>query len=711
MTLRSVLLAGVAPALFVLGPGADAFGSEHVVQRPEQPPEAATQDVIVVTGYRLAIETSIEDRISPEQAPVLGPDAAGLVARLPGAALIDNGAVSGQVQYRGLFGPRAPVAVDGAAVLSGGPNLMDPPLHYAPMPLVERIEVDRGVAAVSRGPGLGGGVNVVLKSVDFADGHALRPSADMMTAVRSVDGSYAAGGVAGLSSEGRRIQVLFSREAGGDAVFPGGDIPNSGHERTVFGIGGGVASGDHAFDLSWRRLDTGPTGNAPFAMDINFVDTDIARATYEGAFGALLVDAAIGWTDVAHGMDNFTQRPLADPMRRRFTRANADAVTAEFTLGLPVAGGDLELGVDREEARHDVTITNPDNREFFVETLPDIAIDRTGAFAEWTGAVFGLESELGVRLDRHEESAGEADLGSALPMGPRVLAASYNLADRDNEETTMDAVARFWRETDGPVTWRLTLARKTRMPGYVERFAWLPTPASGGLADGNTYVGDLDLDPETAWSVEAGVDWRGDGAYVRPTVYYRRVDDFIQGVPFDATPGVVDSPTEMVSAMNGDPTPLRFANVDAEFVGADIDFGWRIAPDWRIDGVASWVRGERRDIDDALYRMAPPRLLIDLTWDRPDWSLSLESRFVAEQDRVSATNDEAVTPGHVVLGIGLDWYARDNVLVSLGVENLLDEDYERHLAGYNRVADADVPVGARLPGAGRGVYARVSAGF
>mgnify|MGYP006200813577 CR=1 FL=1 len=30
----------------------------------------------------------------------------------------------------------------------------------------------------------------------------------------------------------------------------------------------------------------------------------------------------------------------------------------------------------------------------------------------------------------------------------------------------------------------MTLARKTRVPNAVERFSWLPTEASGGLADG-----------------------------------------------------------------------------------------------------------------------------------------------------------------------------------------------------------------------------------
>lgn len=710
MSRKSLYLASASLAA-AIALGSAARASEHVNQRPEEPAAPAVQDVIVVTGFRITTNVTIEEHVSPEQAPLLGPDAAGLVARLPGAALVDNGSISGQVQYRGLFGPRAPVAIDGAAVASGGPNLMDPPLHYAPMPLVERIEVDRGVAAVSRGPGMGGGMNVVLKGVDFASGHDIEYEAETMASVRSVDGSYAVGGVVGGASESRRFQLLFSREEGGDIAFSGGDIPNSHHERTVYGLGGGLASGDHAVSLDYRRLDTGPTGNAALAMDIEHVETDVARLAYEGMAGDIAIDAAIGWTDVSHGMDNFSQRPNPDPTRHRYTVATANTVSAELTVGFEALGGDLELGIDREEAEHDVLISNPNNAAFFLGSLPDISIERTGAYAQWEGVILSLESELGIRADWHSDDAGLARTGAAVPAGAQMLAGMFNMADRAHDDTTVDAVARFWRHTDGPLTWRLTLAHKTRMPSYVERYAWLPTGASGGLADGNTYVGDLHLEPETADSIEAGFDWRGESGYLRPTVFYRRVDDFIQGVAYDATPGVIDTPVEMVSMMNGDATPLRFANVDAEFFGVDADFGWQLSRAWRIDGVASLVRGDRRDIDEPLYRMAPARLLLDLTYEQADWSVSLESQFVAEQDRVSATNSEQATDGYEVFGANLDWYARDNILVTLGVENLFDETYERHLSGYNRVAGGDVAVGDRLPGQGRGAYARISAAF
>jgi iron complex outermembrane receptor protein len=286
------------------------------------------------------------------------------------------------------------------------------------------------------------------------------------------------------------------------------------------------------------------------------------------------------------------------------------------------------------------------------------------------------------------------------------LATRYNQSDRTWQATTNDLVARTWKQTD-TATWRASIARKTRAPGYLERFAWLPTAASSGLADGNTYVGDLELTEETAWIMEFGVDVNRDRWWIRPTVYYHHVDNYIQGISFDNTPGVIDSPVEMVSGMMGDLTPLRFANVDAKMYGMDADYGFWINERWRVEGVVSVVRGKRRDIKDDLYRISPDNLRIGIIYEQALWSINLESVLVSKQNNVSQTNDEQKTSGHGLLNLNTLWQAREAVLISLGLENILDREYQNHLGGYNRIRNSDVGVRERLPGTGRNVYLRV----
>ena len=671
-----------------------------------QESEPALQDVIIVTGSRL--DTATQHAVTPDGAPLQGGDVTYLSARTPGGARIANGEVSGQMAYRGLFGERLNLRVDGQRFASGGPNLMDPVFHYAPAPLVAAVVIDRGVSPVSAGPGLAGGADAVFKRIDYATGDALRLGYDLSLGARSINDSVSTGGIVGAATDTWRFNLLGAYEEGDDTDYADGTIGGTAFERSVFGVSTGVKTGAGDVSLDLRRQNTGPSGNPPFPMDIQYFDTDFARLAYATDIGAASLEASVHYTDVSHLMDNFSLRPSPGMMAARASYADATTRGADIKLGFALSGGELQLGLDTEESDHTVTITNPDNAGFFVTPFPDITLRRTGAFAEWTGPLGPVEAELGLRVDQNEYEAGDASVGPALPMGPRMLATAFNAASTDGEDTTADIVARLWTPAENGLSWRLTLARKQKMPGYIQRFGWLPTSASGGLADGNIYVGDLALKPETAWLAEAGFDFATPRAYARPTAYVRQVDDYIQGVAFDDTPGVADSPVEMIAAMNGDSTPLRWANVDARLYGFDLDAGYDFDGPLRVDGVLSYVRGERRDVNDNLYRVAPPSLTMGLTWEAAAWSATLETRLVAEQTDVSATNSEAKTPGYGVLNLFGDWQVRDGVRLSAGVENLLDQVYRDHLSGYNRNGDSDVALGTRVPGAGRGVFVRLS---
>lgn len=690
-----------------IAPGACALllGAPLMAAVPAHAQDASLLDEIVVTGVRP--DTAI-DAVRP--AGVAAPDSAGLVARLPGAALIDNGGLSGQVQYRGLFGERVLTRVNGQRFHSGGPNAMDPPLHYAPMPLVASVEVDRGISPVRNGPALAGGVNARLKEVGFGEGAAFAPAWDLSAGYRSVDDSRSFGGVVGMASDRFRVNLLGAYERGGDMRFPGGVVRDSGFRRDTYGLSAGWRSGAGDLGLDLRAQETGPSGTPPFALDILYFDTDFARLSFASpAESKVRLEASLGHVRVEHGMDNFSLRPApAMASMRRLSLADAETVAGEARLVFGSATRSFSVGADFEQADKSVVITHPDNPNFVVGSLPGIEVSRLGGHLEWRGAVRGVEAELGVRADAHRASAGEAWTGSAVPAGPTLLAAAFNAGDRDWSGGTVDLAARFWRDL-GAVTPRLTLARKTRVPNAVERFSWMPTEASGGLADGNIYVGDRTLRPETAWIVEAGFDWRRGPAWARPTVYYRRVDDYIQGVPFDATPWVADTRVEMVAAMSGDPTPLRFANVDAELYGFDMDFGVQLTDRLRLDGVTSVVRGKRRDVGDDLYRIAPPTLRLAATWDETDWSVGAEVAGTLRQTHISAGNDETPSGGYAVVNLRGEWRVRPGLQLEAGVENLFDRDYRAHLAGRNRVAQSDVGLGERLPGAGRGVFVALKA--
>lgn len=680
------------------------------VEGASTPENAAWVDEIVVTGStRQGGDVHI---VLPSGSGAVMPDAAGLAARVPGAALVNNGGLSGQVQYRGLYGDRVLVRVNGQRFQTGGPNSMDPPLHYAPMVLIDSVAVDRGVSPVLHGPGLAGGVNARLKQVGFSEGAGLEARYDLGLTYRSADNSHGIGAMAGVSNRILRANILASHEEGGDTKFAGGTLKGTDFERSLYGLSAGVRGQYGELGLDLRRQETGPSGNLPFAMDIVWFDADFTKLTYvTPRSGAYRAEASLGLNDIDHGMNNYGLRQApAKASMQRLSLARARTRTADVRVIRDLGEGQLSVGVDFERGDKAVWITNPVVADFFFSSLPDIESRRYGAHLEWRGAVGALQAETGLRFDRHSLSAGEVVAGDAVPAGPLGLANAFNAGARKWNGDTVDAVARFWVD-QGAITPRLTLARKTRVPNPVERFAWMPTEASGGLADGNNYVGDQGLKPETAWIIEGGLDWSGARGYARPTLYYRRVDGYIQGVPYDDTPDVIDTPVERVSSMSGDATPLRFANADAELWGVDVDFGMGLTQHLRLDGVATYVQGRRRDIKDDLYRVAPPNLRLKASWEEDSWSVAAEVVAAARQGKVSRTNAEQAAAGYAIVNLSTEWMLHPRVTLSAGIENLLDKPYSDHLAGRNRTVQPDVAIGDKLPAAGRGAYISMGARF
>ena len=130
-----------------------------------------------------------------------------------------------------------------------------------------------------------------------------------------------------------------------------------------------------------------------------------------------------------------------------------------------------------------------------------------------------------------------------------------------------------------------------------------------------------------------------------------------------------------------------------------------INSNWRLDGVVSYVRGERDDINDDLYRIAPLNGSATLSYSRSNWWTGVEGVAYARQHKVSDTNDETNSGSYALMNLRGGINIRRDLTISLGVENVFDKDYEPHLSGINRVANSDVTVGERVPGPGRNYFA------
>ncbi|TCI04015.1 TonB-dependent receptor [Corallincola luteus] len=641
------------------------------------------------------------------QAPTPTPDVADWLKAIPGADVNKNGPVSGIAQYRGLYGDRVSVSVAGRPVVGAGPNAMDAPLSYAPAINTEQLQVFRGVAPVSAGMDtLGGAVSSQAYQADFTMGQDLAINGETRAGYQDNGRASDLAGRLHLSSQDHGavlfVEDLYGRDDQEDG--DGRDIqPTEYHKRS-----GGV---DYRYRLAagymggeYQYLDTKDAGTPALPMDIDYIRTH--RMALKGGYQTVLgeVTALVGYTDADHVMDNYRLRQNSSPQRYRKTKATSDSVDWRLTLAHELNTEQkqtqtLLFGLDGVISNHDATITNPNNAMFLVENFNDVEDRRFGAFVEWQGSRQGWDWLGGARVKYVEADAGDI-YHSAAMMNPNIggLMQDFNQADKSVDDTLADIafvtgyqLAPRWRGVVG-------LGIKQRAAAYQERYLWLPMQSTGGLADGKTYVGDINLDPETAWQIDLGLDYLSDDWFISPRVFYQRIDDYIQGTP------VTDDAVLNVAAMMGAEEPLQFSNLDAELYGADLSWYGLLSTAWTIGGQATYIRGKRRDIDDNLYRIAPPNMGVYLQYEISQWQMALQWHGYAAQDDVSATNNEKTTAGYAIVGFELNYQWQSGVEVRAGVENLLDHAYQDHLAGYNRVNGSELALAERLPGTGRTVW-------
>lgn len=658
--------------------------------------EARSLSPLYVRGRSVAEPWSLNEHIVGTD-HLRSADAAAIVRTMPGVAIVRNGPQTGIVQLRGLSGDRVAVRVDGMTITPACPNHMDPPLHYAAAGSGDLVDLYAGISPVSAGGDhIGGSLSIARPEPVFADGpatlfHGKLGSSflgSQDTALATADLTFAQGDAA--------FQYRGSGATADDLRFPGGTVADSGYKTTHHEIIGAwrTDGGYLAVDAGFSA--TRDAGTPALPMDMIKDDAWKFGLTQKEKFGWGTLENRLYVHDIDHLMDNFSQRPVA--MGGMAMEAPSSSRDIGWTGGVLLPRGDssLRTGIDLHRNEFDaeqVAIATGKRRD----TFNDNVRSRAGAYIDWEN-VWSEKwtTRIGLRGDVVSSDA-DAVSNEIMPMG-MILADqnAFNSADRSFTDPLVDAAAAVSYKPDETTTVELAIAVKNRAPSLVERYLWTPLNASAGLADGRTYLGNLDLDPETSFQVGLGLEKRGESWSFEVTPFYQLVDDYIQGMPINR----LDANKMRV---------LQYQNIDrAELYGVELAGTYDINEDFSIDASISHVRGRNKDTGDDLYRIAPLRGIVDLAWHHEMWESHLEWMWADAQNHVSDVQGETPSPGYGLLNLRLAKVFVKTLRVEVGVENLLDHRYADHLGGVNRVSGGDLDVGERIPGAGRFAYGSVS---
>lgn len=656
-------------------------------------------DEIVVRGELVRLN----DQSSIAASELSATDSAKLLPTVPGANVNSNGAITGIAQYRGLYGDRVNIQLDSSPALTGGPNAMDSPLSYTPPLLLENIVVSRGIVSVATGQEtLGGQISANLNRGEFGAEPGFVSGGGLFTRYNSGSKGVNHAFVGQLANQHHKFSALASYDEGEDTeAGDGTDIDGSEYLRKRYDLSYGYRVGATTLEAFVGKLETDDTGTPALPMDIDYIDSDLAGLKLSSQLEGITITAHLAYGHVDHGMNNFSMRAPASPAQFRTTRAIGRNLAYGLAAAMPFSSGELSFGVDANETLHDADITNPNSARFLIRNFNQSERDSYGLFVQWQGDIADWQLESGIRFNRIEmdsNATSASGMMGIMAMSADMLAARFDAAQRDEDYDNIDLVLKLSKPINDHLIGHLGLARKTRAPSYQERYLWLPLAAAGGLADGRNYIGNLDLDSEISHELNLGLSWNSSSVYFTPELFYREIDDYIQGTP------ATDMTANMLSTMMSGAPALQFTNIDAKMYGLDTAWGYRINDNWRLDGVLSYVRGKRTDQHDNLYRVAPLSHRVSLSYEQDSFGILIESVIFAKQDQVSRFNQERETSGYGLINLDSYYRVSANMEIGLGMHNLFDKGYRDHLAGYNRNNLSDIPVGERLFGAGRNVF-------
>jgi iron complex outermembrane receptor protein len=636
------------------------------------------QEEMVITGVRTDNPLTLETDPKAPRQPLPAQDGADYLKTIPGFSVIRKGGTSGDPVLRGMAGSRLSLLLDGDLILGGCGSRMDPPTAYVFPETYDRIRVIKGPQTVVHGPGNSAGV------VLFERDHER-----MMEPGWAFHGSLLGG------SFGRNDEVMDVK-GGTPDFYMRGMASHSQQDNYKDGDGTGVHSQYDRYNAG-LALGWTPSYKTTLELSANHSDAEAAYAD-RGMDGSKFardnislkliqqdlspnwskLEAQVYYNYVDHVMDNYTLRDvMAMDMASNPDRQTEGARVAATLAPTPTA--ELIIGVDAQANEHTNRSTSNQMMMRYQDSprVPDAEFQQLGVFGEWTQKFNDQQRVIiGARLDdwSAKDFRATRSAGSAVLPNPT--------AGKKRDETLASSFLRYEKDLRS-LTFYSGVGHSERFPDYWELIS----------KEAVDSLSSFDAEPEKTTQIDIGAIYRQHGIKGSVSVFYNQIDDYLLIQSGFAKPNGMGTRNATVTR-----------NIDARTWGMETDLSYAFSDQWRVEASLASVRGTNETDGTHLAQLSPLELRMGVYYTRPVWTAGLFWRAADEQNRVDigkgniAGQDIGRSDSFNVLSLNLGWQAHKNLLITSGIDNLLDETYAEHIskagamiAGYDQTIRINEP--------------------
>ena len=683
-------------------------------------------------------------------------DTASLLQDVPGVSLYGAGGVSSLPSIHGLADDRLRIAVDGMDFIATCPNHMNPPLSYLDPNAVSKIKVYAGITPVSvGGDSIGGTIVAETAGPEFAaPGQGLLTKGEIGAFYRS--NNNALGGNVGATLATENFSVNYtSAYTKADNYIAGGnfksttatgrtghsldldEVGSTAYESQTHTLGFALRGGNHLIEAKFGYQDVPQQLYPNQRMDMLGNQQNRVNLRYLGQYDWGMLEARAYYEEVDHYMNFGADKQLAYgtavngmPM---YSAGKTTGVNLKADIDL--SASDL-LRIGALYQHYTLNDWWPPSgtggmAPYTFQNINNGQRDRAGLFGEWESRLNAQwTTQIGARYEYvststdtvHGYNLATAPFsGSGGMMNQTTDAVNFNNGSRSKDDSNVDltALARYTPSKTTDI--EFGLARKVRSPNLYERYTWstagMMAIMNNFVGDGNGYIGNPDLKPETAYTASATFDLHAvDRSWeFKATPYFTYVDDYIDAIRCTSGSACTASNSTTTSKY----VVLKYVNQSARLYGLDLSGHMPLAStglgEFGLNGLLGYTRGENRDTGGNLYNIMPLNAKLAVTHQFGGWNNAVEVIGVAGKHDVSAVRNEIQTSGYSLTNLRAS-YTWNKVRVDFGVENLFDKFYYLPLGGAYTGQGTTMSIngiswGIAVPGMGRSYYAGLNLKF
>ncbi|WP_040727270.1 TonB-dependent siderophore receptor [Thiomicrorhabdus sp. Kp2] len=670
-------------------------------------------------------------------------DVVNILKQSPSVSVNQAGAISGFPVIRGLADDRLNVQVDGMQLLSSCPNHMNTPLSYVSPSQVESIEIYPGITPVSMGgDSIGGGIAVKTNDPIFApkgkqitegeiggyyrsNGEAFGGDVRVTTASDKLNltykGSYAKSGNYDAAEDFKTVGTPASTNT---TIFTDGtegsvsdldEVAGTAYETKNHNLSMAYKGDDSLFKATVIKQDT------PYQQ---YPNQRMDMTKNESTKINLSLEKAMSWGDITlQAYNENVDHEMAFMDYKRSAQMPMD--TESTTQGLKASAliplnesSEVNIGAELQTyTLDDYWSPNMDSMGMKPNTFLNInngTRDRYALFAELKQDISPeWKTRLGARYERVNSNAGDVQgyngdrvLGMWGQTNEGTESAAFNASDRSITDDNLNLTALANYKSSDTFDMDFGLARQVRSPNLYERYTWstwgMAAIMNNFYGDGHGYVGNLNLKPETAYTLSANMNWHSADNKtwdIQVMPYISHVDNYIDA--------------EFIkNYMGGDFGVYKYVNESARIYGIDMASKRKLAENklgsWNLKTKINYTRGVNLDTDDNLYNMMPLNATIGLEHKINRWNNMVEVVMVTDKTEVSENRKELKTAGYSLVNFKTSYTIKD-LRLDFGVDNLFNVAYDLPTGGAYTGEGGTMNINGvplmSVPGAGRSIYA------